>query len=62
MIGCYLRYVIDPYKLDDFERYCRMIMPLPAKYGGTHHGTFLPHEGAKQHSGAVVQLPVVGGV
>jgi hypothetical protein len=22
-----------------------MIMPLPAKYGGTHHGTFLPHQG-----------------
>jgi hypothetical protein len=45
MITCYLRYVIDPYKLSDFERYSRMIMPLAAKYGGTHHGTFLPHEG-----------------
>jgi len=45
MISCYLRYVIDPYKLGDFERYCRMITPLAAKYGGTHHGTFLPHEG-----------------
>jgi len=22
-----------------------MIMPLAAKYGGTHHGTFLPQEG-----------------
>lgn len=45
MITCYLRYVIDPYKLREFERYSRMIMPLAAKYGGRHHGTFLPHEG-----------------
>jgi len=45
VITCYLRLVIDPYKLSDFERYSRMIMPLAAKYGGTHHGTFLPHEG-----------------
>jgi hypothetical protein len=45
MITCYLRYVIDPYKLPEFEKYSRMIMPLAAKYGGTHHGTFLPHEG-----------------
>jgi hypothetical protein len=45
MITCYLRYAIDPYKLKEFERYSRMIKPLPAKYGGTHHGIFLPHEG-----------------
>ena len=45
MITCYLRYVIDPYKLPEFEKYSCMIMPLAAKYGGTHHGTFLPHEG-----------------
>ena len=45
MITCYLRYTIDPYKLDAFERYSRMILPLAAKYGGVHHGAFLPHEG-----------------
>ena len=28
-----------------FERYSRMILPLAAKYGGVHHGAFLPHEG-----------------
>jgi hypothetical protein len=27
MITCYLRYVIDPYKLPEFEKYSRMIMP-----------------------------------
>ena len=45
VITCYLRYTIDPYKLEAFERYSRMILPLAAKYGGVHHGAFLPHEG-----------------
>jgi NIPSNAP len=45
VITCYLRCIIDLYKLAEFEQYARMIMPLAAKYGGTHHGTFLPHEG-----------------
>lgn len=31
MITCYLRYTIDPYKLEAFERYSRMILPLAAK-------------------------------
>jgi hypothetical protein len=45
VITCYLRYTIDPYKRDAFERYSRMILPLAAQYGGVHHGAFLPHEG-----------------
>jgi hypothetical protein len=46
MVTCCIRYVIDPYKLAEFERYGRMWIPLVAKFGGTHHGYFLPHEGA----------------
>lgn len=46
MITCYLRYVIDPYKIDDFEKYARMWIPLVNKFGGKHHGYFLPYEGA----------------
>ena len=45
MITCYVRYVLDPYKLDDFEKYARLWIPLVEKFGGTHHGYFLPHEG-----------------
>ena len=45
MITCTLRYRIDPYKLDDFEAYARMWLPLVARFGGVHHGYFLPHEG-----------------
>ena len=57
MITCYLRYVIDPYKLNDFERYIRMIMPLAAKYGGTHHGAFLPHEGSNNIAVQLFSFP-----
>jgi hypothetical protein len=46
MITCYLRYVVDPDKLDEFEIYAKMWIRLVSKFGGTHHGYFLPHEGA----------------
>lgn len=46
MITCYLKYVIDPSKIAEFEEYGKMWMPLVEKFGGTHHGYFLPHEGA----------------
>lgn len=45
MVTCYLRYVIDPTKLREFEHYVRMWLPLVARFGGVHHGYFLPHEG-----------------
>lgn len=46
MVTCYLKYVIDPYKLAEFEEYGRMWIPLVEKLGGQHHGYFLPSEGA----------------
>jgi len=46
MVTCYLRYIIDPHKLAEFEEYGRMWIPLVEKFGGRHHGYFLPHEGA----------------
>ena len=45
MVTCTLRYVIDPYKLAEFEQYARMWIPLVNRLGGIHHGYFLPHEG-----------------
>ena len=45
MATCYLRYVSDPYKLEEFEQYAKMWIPLVNKLGGTHHGYFLPQEG-----------------
>ncbi len=46
MITCYIKYVIAPYKVDKFEKYAKMWIPLVNRFNGTHHGYFLPHEGA----------------
>lgn len=45
MITCYLRYIIDPDKLAEFETYARMWIPLVEKFGGKHHGYLMPSEG-----------------
>jgi NIPSNAP len=46
MVTCYLKYVIDPYKLSEFELYGKMWIPLVNELGGIHHGYFMPHESA----------------
>ena len=57
MVTCYLRYVIDPQKLAEFETYARMWIPLVDKLGGKHHGYFLPHEGANDVALALFSFP-----
>ncbi|NOX30356.1 MAG: NIPSNAP family protein [Actinobacteria bacterium] len=57
MITIHLRYVIDPYKLADFEEYGRMWIPLVERFGGTHHGYFLPSEGANNVAYALFSFP-----
>lgn len=57
MITCYLRYIIDPYKVKDFEKYARMWIPLVKKYGEIHHGYFLPHEGTNNIAIALFSFP-----
>jgi NIPSNAP len=57
MITCYLRYIIDPGKLKEFEVYGKMWIPLVEKFGGTHHGYFMPHEGASNIALALFSFP-----
>ena len=57
MVTCYLRYVIDPYKKAEFEAYGRLWIPLVNKLGGTHHGYFMPHEGANNIAVALFSFP-----
>lgn len=57
MVTCYLKYVIDPYKLNEFEEYAKMWIPLVNKFGGIHHGYFLPHEGANNIAIALFSFP-----
>ena len=57
MITCYLRYIVDPYKLKEFEHYAKLWIPLVVKFGGTHHGYFLPSEGANDVALALFSFP-----
>lgn len=57
MVTCYLRYIIDPDKLDEFEHYGKLWIPLVEKFGGKHHGYFLPSEGANNVALALFTFP-----
>ena len=46
MITCYVQFQIDPYKREEFRKYADMWLNLAPKFGGTHHGYFLPKESA----------------
>jgi len=57
VITCYLKYVVDPWKLDAFEAYAKAWIPVVNRMGGTHHGYFLPHEGASDLAYALFSFP-----
>jgi hypothetical protein len=57
MITCHVRYVIDPEKIADFERFASRWITLVNASGGTHHGYFLPGEGANNIALALFSFP-----
>ena len=57
MITCVVDYVIDPAKTADFERFATAWMDLVNRHGGTHHGYFLPSEGASDRALALFSFP-----
>lgn len=57
MVTCYLRYVIDPAKVSEFEHYAKLWIPLVERFGGQHHGYFLPSEGANNIALALFTFP-----
>lgn len=57
MITCFLRYWIAPDELSAFEHYARVWMRLIEKYGGTHHGYFMPGD---DHPSAAFSFPGIG--
>lgn len=57
VVTCYLRYTVDPDRLEDFEAYARMWIPLVNRFGGIHHGYFLPHEGPNDIAIALFSFP-----
>lgn len=46
MVTIYLRYVLNTSKLKEFEHYGKLWIALVEKFGGKHHGYFMPSEGA----------------
>lgn len=46
MITCHVKYIIDPYQTREFEDYAARWIEIVDAMGGTHHGYFLPSEGA----------------
>ena len=57
MITCYLRYQVNQEKLAEFEAYGRMWLELLPRFGGIHHGYFLPSEGASDVALAMFSFP-----
>ena len=57
MVTCYIRYIIDANKIDAFEHYGKLWIPLVNKFGGQHHGYFLPSEGVSNVALALFTFP-----
>jgi|SRR5215471_11202248 len=57
MITCVVDYVIDPRKIDAFERFAKGWIDLINRHGGQHHGYLLPSEGASDRALALFSFP-----
>jgi NIPSNAP len=57
MITCVVEYTIDAAKTAEFERFARAWIGLVDRHGGTHHGYFLPGEGASDRALALFSFP-----
>jgi hypothetical protein len=57
VITCVVDYTIDPSKIADFEEFARRWIDLVNRHGGTHHGYFLPSEGASDKALALFTFP-----
>ncbi|MFF0429304.1 NIPSNAP family protein [Streptomyces sp. NPDC004520] len=57
MITVHLKYEIDPDRIEDFEEYGRRWVALVGRFGGTHHGYFLPSEGDSDIAYALFSFP-----
>src|SRR5271170_2356290 len=58
MITCVVEYVIDPAKIEAFERFGRRWIELVDSHGGMHHGYFLPAEEASDKPWRCSAFPV----
>ena len=57
MITCVVTYTVDSSQLAAFEDFARAWIRLVNDRGGTHHGYFLPAEGASDQALALFSFP-----
>ena len=55
-VTCCIRYVLDPFKRDDFERYAQRWQTIIPKCGGDLLGYFMPHEGTNNIAYAMISF------
>lgn len=60
-VTCCIRYVIDPFKRDAFERYAEAWLTIIPACGGDLLGYFLPHEGTNNVALALISFPSLAG-
>ena len=60
MFTCCIRYQIDPNKLVEFREYARSWISLINKYGGIHHGYFMPGANLDELPNAAFSFPGLG--
>lgn len=53
-VTCFIRYEIDPGRLDDFERYAQNWLEIIPRCGGELLGYFLPHEGTNYEAFGII--------
>jgi len=60
MFTCFIRYVVDPNKIKEFEEYAHAWINLIEKYGGIHHGYFLPGNNSDDLPKSTFSFPDLG--
>lgn len=55
-VTCAIRYVIDPFKHDQFETYARNWLKIIPACGGDLLGYFMPHEGTNNIAHALISF------
>lgn len=60
MFTCFIKYIIDPDKMEEFEKYARLWISLIVKYGGIHHGYFLSEINSDNLPKTTFSFPNIG--
>jgi hypothetical protein len=60
MFTCFIRYKVEPDKLVEFREYAHSWISLIRKYGGTHHGYFIPGAVGDKLPSAAFSFPGLG--